>query len=1255
MAAHSDDAREVIEEELDFVEVLIESLDGGADDYADNLQRLETQRSELQEKLEALGASPRPQSLGMDGVSDQQTAWWNATMDWRPGSGGDGSRTVSGSSGGSLSGVKRPLPDSLSLDSDQQRFKRSTPDPSNAGTPTSSEDSFTMPPTDPGGRARWRQQNGEAALFRRREQELADAQLAQSLHVRHNRPMPSSASSSRPGVQTTLFQNGSYQRAHPQARDLFGRPPHLNASGPSSSSSAYNAQQPKSVKPESRSAYIEPVLSPNSQRLAQRPRSSVSSALVDLTAADDDDDVSEIAPDSFTPRKRPVKNETNGMVQRQPMPRAYPLPYPNGRQVNGSNHPIHMLPPAMPPLGRLQAPLGVSSNALSGSKYAPKTFASPLAELSHLVYGSGSKANLYPNSAVDDDADDDDLVYGGTRALDGYAGLDDLFNQRYNTVSAHDPSKTKEEIEALLANIRPDEDMPAELCVHTPEALTITLHRYQEMGLTWLKEMEEGPHKGGILADDMGLGKTIQAISLFVTRRSDDPRCKTTLIVAPVALTRQWQQEIESKIKPGLRHRLTTFIHHGSAKKKSYRELQVYDVVMTTYGSLAAELKKQERFRLRQKNDPNARERPSEQCALLAPEADWYRVVLDEAQCIKNKSTQSAKAAFALRAKHRLCMTGTPMMNNVDEFFSLVHFVGIKPYCHWDKFRIDFSTPLKKGGDYGKDRVMERFQALCKAVMLRRTKKSTFEGKPILNLPERTTELDHPEFDEEEKSFYDALQHQTQVTFNKYLAEGSVGRHYSNVLVLLLRLRQAACHPHLVRDFAISSVAGVAPNDLIRLAETLAPDVVGRIKEKEGAFECNICMDVTPNPAIFIPCGHDACAECFARITDPANAIAAGNDEGGTKAKCPSCRGDIDSKNITDFHSFKQVHQRELLTEDEKKQLGGGDSDTEGDDEDENDDGDDSETESDDADESDEVDERGNLADFINDGTESAGEEPGDLDGLLPRKDLAGPSRADGGKAKSRKTGEKGSKSEKESRPKMSKKAKGKRKKKDDKKVTLADLRRLGSRNIKARKAYLRKLRASWISSAKLDKTLEILRSIMAVKDGEKVLVFSQWTSLLDLLEIPIDEAGWGYRRYDGSMKSKDRADAVDEFKTSPELRIMLVSLKAGNAGLNLNMASQVIILDPFWNPYIEEQAIDRAHRLGQNRPVTVHRMLIKDTVEDRICEIQERKRELIGTALDEKAGARVSRLGVQELAYLFGVTANPNQVVNYPPRNAHR
>lgn len=166
------------------------------------------------------------------------------------------------------------------------------------------------------------------------------------------------------------------------------------------------------------------------------------------------------------------------------------------------------------------------------------------------------------------------------------------------------------------------------------------------------------------------------------------------------------------------------------------------------------------------------------------------------------------------------------------------------------------------------------------------------------------------------------------------------------------------------------------------------------------------------------------------------------------------------------------------------------------------------------------------------------------------------------------------------------------------------------------------------------------------------MLIFSQWTSLLDLLEIPIDNAGFGYRRYDGSMSPDMRGEAVDDFKDPQQnVRIMLVSLKAGNAGLNLNVASQVIILDPFWNPYIEEQAIDRAHRIGQKNEVTVHRVLIESTVEDRIVALQDQKRALISEALDEASGRNVSRLGVQELAYLFGVTHDPAQRVAYTAR----
>jgi SNF2 family DNA or RNA helicase len=221
-------------------------------------------------------------------------------------------------------------------------------------------------------------------------------------------------------------------------------------------------------------------------------------------------------------------------------------------------------------------------------------------------------------------------------------------------------------------------------------------------------------------------------------------------------------------------------------------------------------------------------------------------------------------------------------------------------------------------------------------------------------------------------------------------------------------------------------------------------------------------------------------------------------------------------------------------------------------------------------------------------------------------------------------------------RPKIKKsKRKGKGKEKAPKK-TLAQLKKESLRNRAAKIHYLRRLQRNWQTSAKIEKTMQILHEIQENDPTEKTIIFSQFTSLLDLLEVPLSNEKWSYERYDGSMKANDRADAVSDFMEKAERKVMLISLKAGNAGLNLNKASQVIILDPFWNPFVEDQAIDRAHRIMQQRRVHVHRILIENTVEDRIIALQEKKRELISTALDENAGRSISRLGERELAYLF-------------------
>ena len=115
------------------------------------------------------------------------------------------------------------------------------------------------------------------------------------------------------------------------------------------------------------------------------------------------------------------------------------------------------------------------------------------------------------------------------------------------------------------------------------------------------------------------------------------------------------------------------------------------------------------------------------------------------------------------------------MQNNINELYSLISFLRIKPYCESHKFRHDFSNPLKGHSDGLKKTAMKKLQALLKAILLRRTKKSKIDGKPILNLPERSTEAQHADFSRDEHEFYQALQTRTQLQFNKFLKAGTVG------------------------------------------------------------------------------------------------------------------------------------------------------------------------------------------------------------------------------------------------------------------------------------------------------------------------------------------------------------------------------------------------------------------------------------------------------------------------------------------------
>ncbi len=150
--------------------------------------------------------------------------------------------------------------------------------------------------------------------------------------------------------------------------------------------------------------------------------------------------------------------------------------------------------------------------------------------------------------------------------------------------------------------------------------------------------------------------------------------------------------------------------------------------------------------------------------------------------------------------------------------------------------------------------------------------------------------------------------------------------------------------------------------------------------------------------------------------------------------------------------------------------------------------------------------------------------------------------------------------------------------------------------------------------SAKLDMLLPQLAEV--VEEGHKVLIFSQFTSFLAIVRERLDQAGLKYEYLDG--RTRDRSARVENFQTNPDIPIFLISLKAGGLGLNLTAAEYVYLLDPWWNPAVEAQAIDRSHRIGQTQRVFAYRLICRDTVEEKILELQSKKRDLADAILGE-------------------------------------
>lgn len=834
-----------------------------------------------------------------------------------------------------------------------------------------------------------------------------------------------------------------------------------------------------------------------------------------------------------------------------------------------------------------------------------------------------------------------------------------------------DPKKAAADIKALLeGSLEEDEDKIMKedgIDKSQIEGLKVRLLPHQVEGVEWMKGRELGPvkkgkvPKGGLLADDMGLGKTLQSISLILTNPKPEDKhpgvVRTTLVVAPLALIRQWEAELKDKIIDS--HRLKVLVHHGPQRTKNYEDLRRYDVVITTYQILVSE-----------HNHTNANVNTG--CFGL----HWYRVILDEAHTIKNRQAKATKACYELRSVYRWCLSGTPMQNNLDELQSLVKFLRIEPYDNLREWKEHFEVPMKKGRG---EVAIQRLHSLLRCFMKRRTKdilkeagaldtgsKESEDGTKSATSSFKVTERKvmnvATEFTPAERRFYDRLEKRTDKSLEQMM-RGKVN--YASALVLLLRLRQACNHPKLVegklekdRD-ALADDTRAKKNggsDIDALADLLG----GLDVQTKHCEICGFELDSEnrqPN--------SDKCKACYDDLEYFKH-----HEDGDlkspkkrTKKKKPKAKKTKSKAKITkvveetvktETFQRRPRNRRAIVDSDDEDEEGdwivSGDEQGSlrlgkaGGTDDENADGDGDTIHTEDS-EDDETQDGSRLSSFVVDDendtkpedlqraldesdSDSDSEDEFESISVLQRKQIAKRKSQAASASASNDSGDEDENSGSES----GNAASGSEDDDDDSDVVgSVSESEFDSESDDDRGRHEKTPHV--LASAKIRELVSLLRK---EAHEHKFIVFSQFTSMLDVVEPFLRKEGLRFARYDGGMRNDAREAALDALRKDRRTRVLLCSLRCGALGLNLTAASRVVILEPFWNPFVEEQAIDRVHRLTQTVDVVVYRLTVAQTVEARILDLQDRKRLLAEAAIEGGARKESLKLGIKEMLDLF-------------------
>ncbi|HEX7670429.1 MAG TPA: DEAD/DEAH box helicase [Polyangiaceae bacterium] len=317
---------------------------------------------------------------------------------------------------------------------------------------------------------------------------------------------------------------------------------------------------------------------------------------------------------------------------------------------------------------------------------------------------------------------------------------------------------------------------PAAGSAKVAAGLDATLRPYQMEGLAWLQHLRKND-VGGVLADDMGLGKTLQTIAHLALEKESGRMDCPSLIVMPTSLVTNWAREIR-KFAP----HLSVLALHGRNRHRQERPLSSYDVVLTTYPVLIRDVE-------------------------TLKKTTFHLVVLDEAQAIKNPRSRAHQAVTELEARHRLCLSGTPVENNLGELWALFDFLEPGTLGSAEEFRLKFRHPIEREGD---EKQLAILRQRVRPFVLRRMKEQVAKDLPPKTELVRPIEICGPERD-----LYESIRVAAHAEVRGLIRKKGFASSTIAILDAIMKLRQVCCHPRLVAVEQARSVTGSAKFDVL--------------------------------------------------------------------------------------------------------------------------------------------------------------------------------------------------------------------------------------------------------------------------------------------------------------------------------------------------------------------------------------------------------------------------------------------------------